>query len=82
MTNVPQELRDLWADVYRLFDLNYNMKNDAESWRKFWEQADQIKQKYDNPHLGTLLIVVSDMIEYHVTQKMLSPCTLEDMKLF
>ena len=25
VTNVPQTIRDAWADVYRLFDVSYNM---------------------------------------------------------
>ena len=83
MTNVPNEIREMWADVYKLFDLNYNLPNTAEAWSRFWEQAEQIRQKYpENPHLGAMIIVVSEMIEYNVTKKILHPCTLEDMKLF
>lgn len=82
MTNVPQDIRDMWADVYRLFDLHYNMDNTAEAWQKFWKQAEEIQAKYDNPHLLGMVMVVSDMIEYHITDKKLHPCTLEDMNLF
>lgn len=82
MTNVPNEIREMWADVYKLFDLNYNIPNTAEAWSKFWNQAEEIRQKYDNPHLGVMIIVVSEMIEYHITNKILHPCSLEDMNLF
>ena len=82
MTNVPQDIRDMWKDVYVLFDSHYNMPNTPESWKAFWEKTQEIQQKYNNPHLGTLMIVVSDMIEYHITQKMLHPCTLEDTAKF
>jgi len=82
MTNVPQEVREMWADVYRLFDMNYNMKNDADSWKKFWDQAEQLREKYGQYQIGALLLVVSDLIEYHITDKKLHPHTLEDMNLF
>lgn len=82
MTNVPQDIREMWADVYRLFDSHYNMPNTAEAWKAFWDKAEEIRQKYNNPHLGVLLMTVSDMVEYNITQKKLHPCTLEDMKLF
>ena len=86
MTNVPQNLRDMWADIYRLFDANYLMPNTEESWNKFWEQAMRIKQKYDSPHMMDLLIIVGDMIgdRQKAEQKPTEghPCTLEDMNLF
>lgn len=82
MTNVPNDIREMWADVYRLFDLNYNMKNDAESWQKFWEQAEQLNKKHNNYYLMALVMIVSDMIEGHMLDKKYFPSTLEDMKLF
>ena len=82
MTNVPQELRDMWADVYRLFDSHYNMKNTPEAWKEYWDRVAEINDKYKNPHLIGLTIIVSDMIEQHITEKVLHPCTLEDMNLF
>lgn len=82
MTNVPNEIREMWADVYRLFDINYNMPNTADAWSKFWEQAEVIRQKYGQYQVGALLMVCSDLIEYHITDKKLHLCTLEDMKLF
>ena len=59
-----------------------SMPNTADAWKKFWDQAEAIRQKYDPYQVGALLLVVSDMIEYHITDKELHPCTLEDMKLF
>lgn len=82
MTNVPNDIREMWADVYRLFDVSYNMKNDAESWKRFWDSANQIRDKYECPELIGLLMVVSDMIEGHITDKKLQPSALEDMTLF
>jgi len=82
MTNVPDNLREMWADLYRLFDLNYNIKNDAESWKKFWEQVEQLNDKHKNRHFMALAIIVSDMIEDHILNKKYFPSTLEDMTLF
>ena len=82
MTNVPQDLRDMWKDVYVLFDSHYNMPNNAESWQAFWEKAESIRQKHTNPHTGVLIMVVSEMIEYHMIGKKLHPCSLEDTAKF
>ena len=83
MTNVPQNIRDMWTDIYVLFDTHYNMKNDAESWKKFWERTAEIREKHkDIPGVGNLILIVSEMLEYHLTNKLLHPCTLEDMNLF
>ena len=86
MTNVPNNLREMWADVYRLFDMNYNMKNDEESWKKFWDQATQIVEKYkhDCGYINSMISLVAYMIEEPMKKQMgvINPCELEDMKLF
>ena len=82
MTNVPNNIREMWKDIYCLFDVNYNMQNTPEAWKSFWDQAAKIQEKYDEPHLLGLIVIVSDMIEGHIVDKKLHPCTLEDMKLF
>ena len=82
VTNVPQDLRNMWTDIYVLFDVHYNMPNTAEAWLKFWERAEEIRQKHNCPHVGALILIDSEMIEYHLTGKMLHKCTLEDMNLF
>ena len=82
MTNVPKEIREMWADVYRLFDMNYNMNNDAESWKNFWEQANQINDKHNNRYLMALVVIVSEMLEGHMLDRKYHPSTLEDMNLF
>ena len=78
MTNVPNEIREMWADVYRLFDANYNMLNTEFCWNQFWKQAEEIKKKYNHPKLVDLIVTVSEMIELHMKK----PCALEDMELF
>ena len=82
MTNVPNDIREMWADVYRLFDSHWNMKHDAESWQQFWEQAQELNDKHHNRHFMALAVIVSDMIEDHILNKKYFPSTLEDMTLF
>lgn len=85
MTNVPQRIRDLWTDVYVLFDRNYLMENTEEAWGSFWKQAEDIGEKYKGcPYLPKMLDVIVEMIEdrmktYHSGHH---PHTLEDMNLF
>lgn len=83
MTNVPQNLRDMWADAYRLFDLNYNIQNTPEAWKKFWEDAQEIAAKYhQNRYLWVFITTISEMIEDHITERIYHPCTLEDTAKF
>lgn len=83
MTNLPDNLREMWADIYRLYDRNYNMENTKEAWNAFWEQAKAIQDKYGQVSFR-LVVVVSEMLEEPMKQKLgiSNPCTLEDMKLF
>lgn len=78
MTNVPTDIREMWADAYRLFDVNYNMGNTPEAWQQFWSQAQQVGSKYNNAMFSKLVIMVSEMIE----EQFKAPCKLEDMNLF
>lgn len=86
MTNVPQKLRDLWSDLYVLFDRNYLMENSEKSWDSFWSQAMQLQRKYEGcPYMFKALDLVSSMIDARMKAERapdLHPCTLEDMNLF
>ena len=63
MTNVPTEIRDLWSDVYKLFDINYKMPNTEMAWNKFWEQAKQINKKHGScKRIVDMISLVADMI--------------------
>ena len=63
MTNVPNELRDMWADLYRLFDAHYRMENTVEAWAVFLNHAKELWEKYDmNKRLRQMIDVVIDMI--------------------
>lgn len=86
MTNVPQKIRDLWSDIYVLFDRNYLMPNTQDAWDSFWKQAMEINLKYENcPYLFKMIDMVTTIIEdrMHMEQKPPErPCSLEDMNLF
>lgn len=90
MTNVPQNLRDLWSDIYILFDRNYLMPNTQEAWDSFWKQAMQIQSKYENecPYLFKMFDVVTTIIESRMRQEESDKYNethntpIEDMNLF
>ena len=64
MTNVPDRLRDMWREVYVLFDTHYLMDvENQDSWTQFWEDAKPIYEKYgDIDSLIDLLTFVSELI--------------------
>lgn len=61
MTNVPDTLRQLWHDVYVLFDTHYMMPNTTEAWDEYWGQVNALLAKYGD-HLWDLMMVVTEMI--------------------
>ena len=70
MTNVPQIIRDLWTDLYKLFDRNYMIPNTEEAWGKFWEEARQIDEKYHGcPYLPKAFDLVTAMIEARIIRR-------------
>ena len=88
MTNAPNDLREMWADAYRLFDINYKMPNTDEAWKRFWEQAQSLLNKTsdeNNRFLFRMINMVAEMIEDRMKIEMgILPrkFSLEDMKLF
>ena len=86
MTNVPNNIREMWADVYKLFDINYKMPNTKEAWEQFWKQGVEIVEKYkkDCHFVSEMVVLVSEIIEEPMKEKLgiVNPCTYEDMKLF
>ena len=86
MTNVPNNIRDMWSDVYKLYDINYNMPNTKEAWEKFWQQATAVTDKHtkDCHFVNEMINVVVSMLEEPMKRKLgiINPCTFEDMNLF
>ena len=64
MTNVPTDIREMWSDIYKLFDINYLMPNTGDAWLNFWEQAKSLEQKHKGiPRFTEMEVSVSEMIE-------------------
>ena len=72
MTNVPDDIRAMWVDVYKLFDLQYRMDiASTDAWRKVWEDASGIWEKYGRKDavVGLLLSVADLLKEYRESGK-------------
>jgi len=83
MTNVPQKIRNLWTDMYVLFDKNYLMANTEESWGSFWEQAGAVIKKYPQcPYIMKMIDVVTTIIEDRMLTENVTPPTVEMEDLF
>ncbi len=94
MTNVPGELREMWADFYRLFDMYYLIPNTEADWNKYWAAAVSVYNKYGKAaNVMKMLTLISEMISDRMKQEELAkerqelegnghPHTLEDMNLF
>ena len=85
MTNVPDNLRAMWTDLYRFFDVNYLMPNTADAWQAFWKTGEDLYKKHGlYPYFLPMINIIAEMIEYRQKHEENEhhPCTLEDMKLF
>ena len=56
MTNLPNDIRQMWADAYKLHDIHAKMQNTAEDWELFWKDAREISEKYGGHPLVVQLI--------------------------
>ena len=64
MTNVPERIREMWREVYVLFDKHFLMDaSKQESWDAFWEDAHPLVAKYqDIDSFIELIGVVSELL--------------------
>lgn len=63
MTNVPQNIRNIWTDIYKLFDLFYLMQNTEDDWNKFWTEGKRIWENSGKSHrVMEAISLVSDVI--------------------
>lgn len=64
MTNVPDRVRNLWKELYVLFDKNFLMDvSNQENWDRFWEEGVEIVKRYNEiPGIIDMLSVISTMI--------------------
>lgn len=62
MTNVPDDLRQLWREIYTVFDKNYLMDTSKqESWNKYWDDATEVLKKY--PEVPCVIDIFGTMSE-------------------
>lgn len=67
MTNLPPKLREMWTELYILFDSHFKMPNTEEAWTEYWRKAGDLYQKYhDVSHMSELINVVSSLLESNV----------------
>lgn len=58
MTNVPDDIREMWKEIYVLFDRHYPMDvSKNESWESYWADAHKILAKYE--YVGSLIDLLS-----------------------
>ena len=84
MTNVPQDLREMWADVYRLFDANYLLENTKEGWDKFWHDGGALMAKYrvKYPLISEMVMLTARMIEERIKRENNTFTAIETETLF
>ena len=69
ITNVPEEIRSIWTEMYKLFDKHYLMENNEESWQKFWDEAVAIYyHSGEKPYVKDGLVAISDAIGERMTK--------------
>ena len=70
MTNVPQPVRDAWADIYKLFDVSYNMDGSDDAWIQYWERANALIKKHgDEIPLLQMCEAIAGMLETFCNQR-------------
>ena len=63
MTNVPDNIREMWKEMYILFDTHFLMDvNDQENWKDYWGKAVEMIKKYDIPNMIDMLQAMADII--------------------
>jgi len=63
MTNLPNDLREMWADIYRAFDECYGIANKDERWERFHELITRVKEKHNYNAMSILINAVYDLLE-------------------
>lgn len=62
-TNVPTEIREMWTDLYKLFDGYFLMENTDSNWEGFWTTVRDMAEKHGrNDRFLEACCLVSDCI--------------------
>jgi len=63
MTNVPANVREMWTDLYKLFDCHYLMRNTEAEWKQFWDDARRIIVAHESlPLVTDFAVLTADFI--------------------
>lgn len=63
MTNVPEPVRAIWTDLYKLFDKYYRMDGSEEAWIAFWTDAQKVWEgSRFSSRIGDACCLVADCI--------------------
>lgn len=67
-TNVPDDLRSVWTDLYVLFDNHFLMDLDSqEAWEKYWTDVQALIEKWH--YMPCLIDFVSTIAEFIVKMR-------------
>lgn len=70
MTNVPDEIRIIWTDLYKFFDTHYLMGNTEEAWKQFWDEARGLWTKHAEHRIITDgIMMVAEVISDRMKQE-------------
>lgn len=65
MTNVPEDIRAIWTDLYKLFDVHYRMDiHSINDWNAYWADAQKIWEKSGRDK--AVLSLLSDTADFIV----------------
>ena len=67
MTNVPEDIRAFWTELYKLFDVHFRMDTGSqEAWDSFWKDANALWEKSGkkDTYLG-LISACADLLAKH-----------------
>ena len=68
MTNVPQEVRDIWTDLYVFFDKHWKMPNEDDAWRQYWRDAEVLFEKHHHDKL--IMDGILELITNYISARM------------
>lgn len=63
-TNVPDDVRAMWTDLYRFFDTHYLMNTSSvEAWTEFWQTGADLTLKHEKiPCTFDFVNVIAEML--------------------
>lgn len=66
---LPQDLRDIWSDMYALHTNFNDMENSVEDWTAFWKTATSIVSKHnDNKLAYEIAIAIGNYLDHERKQ--------------